>query len=180
MDALGLIIEKGRSKEIEQALITEAFKINNQGKKLITIIDEAHLLDLDVLRKLRLLFDGFPKNHNLILFAQPDLLGRLAMNVYSDIKTRITYSAKLLPLEQDDMQKYIFREIGEAELPANIFDENAIGLITRSCEGNLRLCRNLCYASLVECAHLKQKSISIDIVNRVLIQPHWRKHSEDV
>ena len=37
------------------------------GKSVITIIDEAHLLDIEVLRKLRLMFEEFPKNHNLIL-----------------------------------------------------------------------------------------------------------------
>ena len=38
------------------------------------IIDDAHLMEMDCLRKLRLLFEDFPKNHNLILIGQPPLL----------------------------------------------------------------------------------------------------------
>lgn len=178
IDALQLTIEKGKSKQMEKALIQEAHRINSQGRKLITIIDEAHLLDLDVLRKLRLLFDEFPKNHNIILFAQSELLNRLSMRVYEDIKSRITFSAKLYPLNSEQMKEYIYREIQEAELPANVFDENAIDLIIRSVDGNLRLCRNLCYGSLAETVYLKQKIATIQMVNRVIIQPHWRSHEE--
>ena len=178
IDALQLTIEKGKSKQMEKALIQEAHRINTQGRKLITIIDEAHLLDLDVLRKLRLLFDEFPKNHNIILFAQSELLNRLSMRVYEDIKSRITFSAKLYPLNPEQMKEYIYKEIQAAELPANVFDESAIDLIIRTVDGNLRLCRNLCYGSLVETVYLKQKIATIQMVNRVIIQPHWRSHEE--
>ena len=178
INALQLTVEKGKSKQMEKSLIEEAHRINSQGRKLITIIDEAHLLDLEVLRKLRLLFDEFPNNHNIILFAQTELLNRLSMRVYEDMKSRITYSAKLYPLNQEQMMEYIFKEIQDAELPANVFDENAIDLIIRSVDGNLRLCRNLCYGSLVETVHAKQKIVTNQMVNRVLIQPHWRSHEE--
>lgn len=178
MTALKLTVEKGKAKDCEKLLIAEAHRIHGHGSKLITIIDEAHLLDLNVLRKLRLLFDEFPKNHNIILFAQTEILNRLSMRIHEDIKTRITFSKKLLPLEQEQMREFINREIEDSELPANTFDENAIDLIIRSANGNLRLCRNLCYGSLVEAVHLKQKKVCIKIVNMVLVQPHWRSHEE--
>ena len=44
------------------------------------------------LRKLRLLFEEFPKNHNLILIGQPCLLAALDLGVNQDIKSRVTYS----------------------------------------------------------------------------------------
>jgi MSHA biogenesis protein MshM len=100
------------------------------------------------------------------------------MRIYEDIKSRITFSAKLYLLSPEQMKEYIFREIQEAELPANVFDENAIALIIRSVDGNLRLCRNLCYGALVEAVHAKQKIVTIQMVNRVLVQPHWRSHEE--
>ena len=51
----------------ERQLIEQAFSLNHAGKSLTTILDDAHLMDLANLRKLRLLFEDFPKNHNLIL-----------------------------------------------------------------------------------------------------------------
>ena len=51
----------------ERRLISQAFSHNHTGKMLVTIIDDAHLMEMSNLRKLRLLFEDFPKNHNLIL-----------------------------------------------------------------------------------------------------------------
>ena len=55
-------------KNIELDLIHAAFAQVRERKTLYILIDEAHLLDLSALRKLRLLFESFPKQHNLILF----------------------------------------------------------------------------------------------------------------
>ena len=61
----------GRAVRCEKRLIDEARKINHAGKMLAPIIDDAHLIDVHDLRRLRLLFEDFPKNHNLVLVAQP-------------------------------------------------------------------------------------------------------------
>ncbi len=78
------------------------------------------------LRKLRLLFDKFPAKHSLAVFGQPELLHHLAMNVNVDLKSRITYSANLLPLNEYDMEHYIVRELEAVKLGINTFDEGAI------------------------------------------------------
>ena len=54
----------------ERKLIEQAFSLNHAGKMLVTVIDDAHLMDMENLRKLRLLLEDFPKNHNLILAAK--------------------------------------------------------------------------------------------------------------
>ena len=41
----------------ERKLIEQAFSLNHAGKSLTTILDDAHLMDLANLRKLRLLFE---------------------------------------------------------------------------------------------------------------------------
>ena len=37
---------------------------------LVPIIDDAHLMPADCLRKLRLLCEDFPRSHNLVLIGQ--------------------------------------------------------------------------------------------------------------
>ena len=165
-------------KYIENDLIQTAFAQVRERKTLYILIDEAHLLDLAVLRKLRLLFERFPKNHNLILFGQTELLYYLSLSTNKDIKSRITYSAMIKPLNDDDMERYIVKELEKAKLGINTFDEAAMSLIIRSSEGNLRLCRNLCLASLIEAARETKKIVTITHINKVLIQPHWRSHDE--
>lgn len=165
-------------KSLEKDLIDAAFAQVRERKTLYILIDEAHLLDLSVLRKLRLLFERFPKNHNLVLLGQPELLHYLSLSTNKDIKSRITYSASLKPLNDDDMAHYIVRELEGAKMGINTFDEAALSLIIRSAEGNLRLCRNLCLGSLIEAARETKKVVTITHVNNVLVQPHWRSHEE--
>lgn len=166
------------AQKLEKELIQTAFKHASERKTLYILIDEAHLLDMLTLRKLRLLFDRFPKKYNLVLFGQPALLHALSLNVNHDIKSRVTYSARLLALDDQAMHQYINRELDSAKLGQNTFDEAAIELIIRSSDGNLRLCRNLCHGSLIQACKQTQKCVSTNHVNAVLIQPHWRSHEE--
>lgn len=165
-------------KDLEKEIIQAAFGHVRERKTLYTLIDEAHLLDMQVLRKLRLLLDRFPKKHNLVLFGQRDLLYCLSMNLNQDIKSRITYSAHILPLNDEDLAQYIRKELEAVRLGSNTFDEAAVELILRSAQGNLRLCRNLCYGSLIEACRENKRIVSISHVNNILIQPHWRSHEE--
>jgi len=163
---------------VEKQLIETAFKHAQKRKTLYILIDEAHLLDIDVLRKLRLLFDRFPKRHNLVLFGQPSLLHSLSLNANEDIKSRITYSATLLPLNDEALTAYIYTELDNVNLGNNTFAEAAIELIIRSADGNLRLCRNLCQGSLIEACKQTKKIVTTSHVNAILIQPHWRSHEQ--
>jgi type II secretory pathway predicted ATPase ExeA len=165
-------------KDLEKALIENAFTHIRERKTLYVVIDEAHLLDMQVLRKLRLLFERFPKKHNLVLFGQRDLLHYLTLNVNQDIKSRITYSATIAALNDDEMERYIVKELESVKLGINTFDSAAVELIVRSAQGNLRLCRNLCYGSLIEACREAKKIVTITHVNNILVQPHWRSHEE--
>lgn len=168
------IEHSGSSFTCEKRMIEEAYNLNSVGKALIVIIDDAHLMEIQTLRKLRLLFEDFPKNHNIILAGQPQLLHNMALKVNEDIKSRVTYSTVLKKMNPDDMETFILRELDQAGLPHNTFTQDALSLVIRSCEGILRKARNLCLSCMIEGVRSRNKTIGIDNVNRVLIQPHWR------
>lgn len=160
----------------ERRLIEQAFHLNHTGKMLVTIIDDAHLMHMDNLRKLRLLLEDFPKNHNLILIGQVELLTNLDLAVNQDIKSRVTYSVITKRLHDDTMRDFIHRELERIGLAHNTFTEAATELIIRSADGVLRRCRNLCLSAMLEAVRASAgRSIDIDLVNRVLLQPHWQK-----
>ena len=127
----------------ERRLIEQAFSLNHSGKSLTTILDDAHLMDLANLRKLRLLFEDFPKNHNLVLLGRPSLLAALDLGVNQDIKSRVTYSVITKRLTADDMQEFLWRELDRVGLGHNTFTRPAVDLIVRSADGVLRQARNL-------------------------------------
>src|SRR5271155_4538589 len=115
----------------ERGLIEQAFSLNHAGKCLTTILDDAHLMDLANLRKLRLLFEDFPKNHNLVLIGRPSLLANLDLGVNLDIKSRVTYSVIVKRLGPDALRDFILRELDRVGLGHNIFTQPAVDLIVR-------------------------------------------------
>ena len=160
--------------QCERKLIQEAFNLNRSGKMLVTIIDDAHLMETESLRKLRLLLEDFPKNHNLILIGQVELLANLDLAVNLDIKSRVTYSVITRRLNDDVMREFIHRELDRIGLAHSTFTTAATELIIRSADGILRRCRNLCISTMLEAVRASTRSIDIDMVNRVLLQPHWQ------
>lgn len=168
------IEHSGTSFALEKRLIEEAYNLNNIGRILTVIIDDAHLMDMQTLRKLRLLFEDFPKTHNIILVGQPPLIHNIALKVNDDIKSRVTYSTILPKLNPDDMELFVLKELDTAGFPHNTFTEDALALVIRSCDGILRKTKNLCLSCMVGAVRAQKKIIGIDNVNSVLIQPHWR------
>jgi MSHA biogenesis protein MshM len=160
--------------QCERKLIREAFSLNRSGKMLVTIIDDAHLMEMESLRKLRLLLEDFPKNHNLILVGQVEMLSNLDLGVNQDIKSRVTYSVITRRLNDDVMRSFIHRELDRIGLAHSTFTTGATELIVRSADGVLRRCRNLCLSSMLEAVRASTRSIDIDVINRVLLQPHWQ------
>jgi MSHA biogenesis protein MshM len=159
----------------ERKLIQEAFNLNRSGKMLVTIIDDAHLMEMENLRKLRLLLEDFPKNHNLILIGQVELLSSLDLGVNQDIKSRVTYSVVTRRLHDEVMREFIHRELDRLGLAHSTFTSGAMELILRSADGVLRRCRNLCLSSMLEAVRVAAgRTIDIDVVNRILLQPHWQ------
>jgi type II secretory pathway predicted ATPase ExeA len=169
---------EGRTFACEKRLIEEAFKLNQLGKMLAPIVDDAHLMDIQCLRRLRLLFEDFPKNHNLILIGQPSLLTNVNLSTNQDIKSRITYSVIMPKLAPDDMEAFILAQFDKVGLGHNTLTQEAMALIVRSSEGVLRKARNLCLSCLLEAVRDQTRQVDIKHVNHVLLQPHWRQHDD--
>jgi hypothetical protein len=101
---------------------------------------------------------------------------RLSLMCNEDIKSRISYSKNLLPLSDPDLSDFIVEELAAGGLGAHTFDESALHIIVRAVQGNLRLCRNLCYASLLATCLDNKRICTASHVNAALVQPHWRSH----
>jgi len=171
--AFNVDAEKGMEAKNEYDLINEATRLNQLGRMIAPIIDDAHLMDIQCLRKIRLLFEDFPKNHNLILVAQPSLLTSINLIVNEDIRSRVTHSAIIKKLNPDHAKEFILSQLDRCKLPHNTFSEDAIALIVRSADGVLRNIRNICLNAMLEALRAQSKTVGKKQVNKVLMQPHW-------
>jgi MSHA biogenesis protein MshM len=162
----------------ERRLIEEAQRLNAAGKMLAPIIDDAHLMDVSALRRLRLLFEDFPKNHCLVLVAQPELMSRLTLTINEDIKNRVTYSVLMQKLAPDTLADFVRSELDKVALAHSTFTDDALALIVRSAEGGLRRTKNLCLGALLQAVRDHTKVVDLKQVNRILLQPHWRQERD--
>ena len=92
-----------------------------------------------------------------------------------DTLMNVPYALCLCPYALKD---FILGQLDRVKLGHNTFSEDAIELIVRSSEGILRKARNLCLGCLLEAVRRQEKQIGLENVNRVLIQPHWRKEDD--
>lgn len=61
----------GRDTKREKRLTEEAHEQNKRGKMLAPMVGGAHLVKVDALRRLRLVFEDSPKTRNLVELASP-------------------------------------------------------------------------------------------------------------
>lgn len=165
---------KGYGNKLEKIVLSEVRKLNSRGKSIIFIIDDAHLIPADLLKQIRLLLEDFPKNHNLLLIGQLELISLLKKREHEEIHSRITMSDEFKPLSPDDIIAFIYRELDKSGLPHNTFTQEAIHLINKVNHGNLRATKNLCIGGMLEAIRHQTKTVDIKHINLVLDQPHWR------
>lgn len=99
----------------------------------------------------------------------------LTLSINEEIRSRVTYSALLPRLGPEAIEQFILDQLDRAGLGHHTFTPEALALIVRSGEGLLRRTRNLCLGSLIEAVRSQTRIVDLPHINRVLIQPHWRK-----
>jgi hypothetical protein len=87
----------------------------------------------------------------------------------------VTYSALLPRLAPEAIERFILDQFDLAGLGHNTFTQDALALVVRSAEGLLRRARNLVISALIETVRDQSKTVDLKQVNKVLMQPHWRK-----
>ena len=103
------------------------------------------------------------------------LLQSLSLTVNEEIRSRITNSALMPRLNPEIVEQFILDQLDRCGLGHNSFTAEALALVVRSGEGVLRRTRNLCLGALIEAVRDQTRVVDLKQVNRVLIQPHWRK-----
>jgi hypothetical protein len=73
------------------------------------------------------------------------------------------------------MTRFILTELDRVALAHATFTADALALIVRASEGILRRAKNVCVATLLEAVRDRTKTVDLKQVNRVLLQPHWRR-----
>jgi general secretion pathway protein A len=119
------------------------------------VVDEAQLLDWNLLEEIRLLTNLETTSHKLlqiILAGQPELDRKMDSYELRQLKQRIGLRCQLLPLGQADVEGYITRRLelaGRKPGERPIFSAEAVETIYQFSQGIPRLVNTLCENSLL-------------------------------
>ena len=170
-EALGLKPKRFRQHIVLQLSQWLTNNVNDGGKSVILIVDEAHLLDDQTLEELRLLSNADYDRQScftLILIAQPWLRARLKSPFFEPLAQRIRYRYSLEGLSKDDTAEYVRLRLSAAGLSPTFFSDDALVQIFAQSEGIPRKVNNLASQVLLKAQPLGLKQIDAALVKKVV------------
>jgi len=125
-------------RELQEHLIT----LYGAGRRVVILIDEAHVMPEDTLEQVRLLSNLESTRHKLlqiVLFGQPELDSTLAKASLRQLRDRITHSFRMRPLPSPEVAKYLdFRMRAAGYRGPQVFSPRAARLLARASGGLTR------------------------------------------
>jgi len=172
---LRLIVTKLGEKPLlgkDRMLLQILDRIHINDKCTLFIIDEAHLIDPNILTDLRLLISSIDQEVSLkiILCGQENLSHILKRASYADLVHRITLQFVMHPLSKDKTANYIDYRISKAGASSKIFEAEAKNLIHDYTGGVPRQINNVATACLINAAAKSLKKITDPLVNETMAE----------
>ncbi|MCP1728094.1 MSHA biogenesis protein MshM [Natronospira proteinivora] len=151
---LGLNPDQDLSQEqLLQVIQDRLMALAGEEKPVVLVLDEAQQLPEATLEAVRLLTNLETEKRKLIqvvLFGQPELEERLARPSVRQLRQRITFSYRLLPLDRDTVEDYVRHRLRVAGYRgAPLFTRPARRALFRRSEGTPRLVNVLAHKALM-------------------------------
>jgi general secretion pathway protein A len=156
------------------ALYNMFLEKQKQGGTSILIVDEAHLMTMELLEEIRLLSNADTYREKLlqvILCGQPELTPFLRRPELRALQQRITQYCALRPLSLAETHSYVAERLQAAGLAGpSPFSEKSIELLHLYSHGVPRLINQICDSALVIGFNSQQKVIQPDAVEESATQ----------
>ena len=121
-------------------------------KRPVVIVDEAHLLDREMLEEVRFLLNFKMDAESpmaLILVGQVELWDKLQLQSYTAIRQRIDMQCKMQQFDRSQIDAYIRRHLEYAGNDHEIFSDEAVEAIYRFSGGSARMINKACTSALI-------------------------------
>jgi MSHA biogenesis protein MshM len=151
-DELELKLSERRTvalRELQHHLIN----LYANGRRVVILIDEAHVMPEDTLEQVRLLSNLESSRHKLlqiVLFGQPELDATLGKPSLRQLRDRVTHSFRMRPLAEPEVARYLaFRMRAAGYRGPDLFTARAAKLLARASGGLTRRINILADKSLL-------------------------------
>ena len=136
-------------RELQEHLI----RLYGAGRRVVVLIDEAHVMPEETLEQVRLLSNLESNRHKLmqlVLFGQPELDATLAKPSLRQLRDRITHAFRMRPLSEPEVAKYVsFRMRAAGYRGPDVFAPGALARVARASGGLTRRINILADKSLL-------------------------------
>ncbi|TKB12076.1 ExeA family protein [Desulforhopalus sp. IMCC35007] len=157
-----------------------------EGGKVLLIIDEAQAFPINLLEEIRLLSNHAGEKNALSIFliGQPELQEKLADPLLLPLRQRIGIRHHLEPLTEQDTAQYIVYRLNKAgAVNSALFDSGATNLIHKESRGNPRLINIICDHALIsgfnqDLNHI-DKTIIEDCIKEIKLAGEKRLQASD-
>src|ERR1700691_3421551 len=146
---------------------------SRRGTTAVLVVDEAHLLNWELLEEIRLLTNLETSQHKLlqiVLVGQPELDAKIDSDELRQLKQRIAMRCRLEPMGLKDLRGYIRRRLelaGARSHAETIFSDKAIQAIHHFSCGIPRLANTLCENSLISGYGRQLKQVTAAVLQEI-------------
>jgi len=109
--------------------------------RVILLLDEAHLLPIQVLEQLHVLSNFMRDSKpwlSIVLVGLPDLRETLKRNVLASLTARIPIRIQIPPLDSEQVKLYVRHRMNTAGCRRDVFSEDALLVISKATAGIMR------------------------------------------
>jgi type II secretory pathway predicted ATPase ExeA len=141
-----------KSALISQATSLLAVETTERGRRVLLIVDEAHLLDPGQLEELRLLTNldlDSASPFALLLLGQPSLRSRLRLGSFAALDQRVTLRYTIPPMTPEETASYVTHHLKLCGRTDTLFSDDALARIHQAGRGLPRAVNNLARQALV-------------------------------
>lgn len=136
----------------------------------VFFLDEAHLLQPDMLAHLHILLNyewDAKALLSLVLVGLPELEASLSRRTHRSLLTRIHHRFLIAPAAVDDTAEYVRYRLAAAGADRALFPDDALETLHELSQGSLREIDRLATAALREAARRKKKLVDREVITRV-------------
>jgi type II secretory pathway predicted ATPase ExeA len=141
-----------RASLIPQASEALSVEESERGRKVILVLDEAHLLDAEQLEGLRLLTSCEMDSRSslaCLLVGQPTLRRRIRLGAFAALDQRVALRYSMSGMDPKETASYVVHHLKLAGRSDTLFSDDALALIHQVSRGLPRAVNNLAIQSLV-------------------------------
>lgn len=152
-------------------------KAHKNGEKVLIIVDEAHVLPVDLLEELRLLSNIKKMDQDMLsifLVGQPELNEHMSNDRLLPLRQRIGIRFHLSRFDLNETRQYIhFRLRKAGSRNPGIFTEEAINLIHKVSKGTPRLINIVCDHALISGYSASKAVIGPELIKESIDDLHF-------